>query len=100
MMNRKNGNKRMFFRALFIIFFLMSAKLIFSIEIDKLLHLPQLLLLLSGTVLFYVSGNGLRIKAFDGSEAGRNAVLVGLLETMVLLVGSIQTNSKDLLFRI
>jgi len=89
--------KRFFAVAAFII----VSALAFKIKLSNIFKLPDFLLLLFGTILFYIAGNGIRNGkgkiTVKFAEFGDNALLTGCFETLIMIIGNINTDSDTIL---
>lgn len=82
-------------KLLAIILFLGVAVVTFSMRLETVFYLPQLMLVLFGTAVFYLSGNGFRREKLLTGEVGRCALLVGILESMVMIISAFQEISPE-----
>lgn len=87
-------------RFLTVIVFMIASALAFSIEWKDIFRLPELLILIFGTSLFYIAGNGVKKGAFRLSGFGDNALFTGCFETLILIMGSIDISDNVLDTRI
>lgn len=78
--------RKMIVLLLFIIVIIVS----FSLKVHMLFDFFQILLLILGTALFYIAGNGLKVKQIQVDEIGKYALMVGFWEALVLVITGLQ----------
>ncbi len=77
-----------------VIVFIVASAFAFSIEWPDIFRLPELMLLIFGTILFYIAGNGVKKGGLRFSELGDNALFTGCFETLILIMGSIDISDN------
>lgn len=82
-----------------VIAFIIVSALVFDIKFNDILSIPEFLLLIFGTGLFYISANGITngTGKFKASEFGENALLTGCFETLILIIGNINISNDTIL---
>lgn len=96
-----------------VIAFVVVSVLVFRVKLSEIFNLHEFLVLLFGTILFYIAGNGKsigiknvikngtgnRIKSsgIRFAEFGNNALFTGCFETLILIIGSINIDSDTVM---
>lgn len=82
-----------------VIAFITVSALVFDIKFNDILSIPEFLLLVFGTSLFYIAANGITdgIGKFKVSEFGENALFTGCFETLILIIGNINISNDTIL---
>lgn len=82
-----------------VIDFIIVSALVFDIKFNDILSIPEFLLLVFGTGLFYIAANGITngIGKFKVSEFGENALFTGCFETLILIIGNINISNDTIL---